>query len=177
MKKNIFYIALVVSCVFILGCAIGGWKRFESKEGGFSVDFPGEPIVNTVKLPTDFGLIPLYVFVLNAQNEFIYSISFVDYPGNLFAQKTAEGALDAARDGVIANVQGQLLSESPISFKGYLGRVVEFSATEGKSYAKARFFLVNQRLYHIMVTTATERKSSYDIRRFLDSFKLIGGAN
>lgn len=170
MKKNI---AMLVICALLFGCALMGWQKFESKEGGFVVTMPGKPTIKTVKLPTDFGLTYLNVFMLSTKEGFAYFVSFIDYPGNLFENKTIDTALDEARDGIISNTQAQLLKEKMISIKGNPGREIEFQATNGATFGRVRLFVVKQRLYHIMVTTSKDKKSSYHINKFLDSFNLL----
>ncbi len=177
MKIKIFNIVLFLVIFFIFGCGLigGKWSKYTSIEGAFSVLLPGEPKPYKVILNTDFGQTYLYVYMLDNKDGFVYSVSYVDYPFGVFQEKSISRILDDARDGAVRNVRGRLLSESSASIKEYPGREVMVESATGGAIVKARFFLVNHRLYQLSVTASKERSSSNNFRRFLDSFKLIEG--
>lgn len=175
MKTRIF--KLLVLCtvvVLITGCDILGWKKYESKEGSFSVRLPAEPKAQKIVLDTEVGRTYLNMYVLNRKDDnFIYSVGYIDYPVTLLQLKNADKILDDGVDGAVRNIQGILISDSKISIKNYPGREVAMEAAGGKVVVKARFFLVGQRMYQLMVTTDKKGADSYHIRKFLNSFELI----
>ncbi|MDD5005223.1 MAG: hypothetical protein PHS93_01805 [Candidatus Omnitrophica bacterium] len=175
MKKTIFSGTLFLALILVLGCSVlGGWKKYISNEGGFAVSMPGAPTSQKIILPTDFGQTYLYVFLLNRKDDnCAYSVSYVDYPAELFQKKSTDRILEDARLGAIRNIQGKLVSESPISLKGNPGKEFIIESGNGEIVVKARVFLVKQRFYELMVTTSKQKSTSFDIKKFLDSFRLL----
>jgi hypothetical protein len=175
MKRKIVNIALLISCVLIVGCAMG-WKKFVSLEGKFTISMPaGKPESYKIIVDTEFGPTYLILFMLDNKDGFIYSVSFIDHYPEFFQRKSRESILDDTRNGAISNVQGKLLSELPTSIKDFPGRYFTFESSNGKMIFKAKIFLVDRRLYDIMVGAPKEKQSSYNLKRFLDSFHLVQG--
>jgi len=175
MKKNIGRLFILCAIVLVIsGCDISGWKQYVSPEGGFSVKMPAEPKAQKIILDTEVGRTYLNIYILNRKDdEFVYSIGYVDYPASLFQLKKADKILDDGRDGAVRNIKGKLISESKIAIDKNPGREVTIESTIGDAVLKAKFFLVGQRMYQLMVTTSKKMSNSYQIKKFLDSFELI----
>jgi hypothetical protein len=176
MRKNIGRFFILCAIVLLIsGCDILGWRAYTSAEGGFSVRLPAEPKGQKIILDTGVGRTYLNIYILNRKDDnFVYSIGYVDYPASLFQLKNADKILDDGRDGAVKNIKGKLISESKISINKNPGREVTIEATAGDAVLRAKFFLVGQRMYQLMVTTSKKKSKSYQILKFLDSFELIG---
>src|ERR1700744_2636583 len=75
----------------------GNWKRFYSKEGNFSVRFPGTPqFTNVTQDVAGFNLVqPLFYVWSDPQTE--YAVNYTDYkntPGTNLQQFTAQQQFD-----------------------------------------------------------------------------------
>jgi hypothetical protein len=101
-----------------------------------------------------------------------YIAGYSDEFDDILRQFTTEQILDAARDGAIANTQGQFLYELSVTKDGYPGRDIYFLTGGGK--ARFQIVLVGNRKYTIGVLSrgATNTKSA---ERFLNSFQLSRG--
>ena len=174
MRVRINNILLFLAIFFVFGCGLigGGWGRYTSIEGGFSVLLPAEPKPQKIILDSDFGQTYLYMYMLDNKDGFVYSASYVDYPLGVFQEKSVAQILDDARDGAVRNVRGKLLSESSISIKKHPGREIMVESATGKAIVKAKIFLINHRLYNLNATASKEMSSSNNFRRFLDSFEI-----
>jgi len=166
MKTKLLALALLA--VFLVGCHQPGWKEFRSSEGAFSILLPGTP---TEQISTA-GPIDFHFFVLE-QKDITYMVGYSDYPDTLVQERTPDVMLDGTRDGAVANVQGELLSELIISLNEYPGRELKIESHGGKVTTKTRIFMVGHRLYQVMVATRKEKAFSENVKRFLDSFKLL----
>jgi hypothetical protein len=173
MRKKIIGIVSMVSIVFLVGCSLFAWRTFTSPEGKFSISMPGQPTVTSIIIDTAFGPTYLNAYMLDSKDGFYYAASFMDHYPQLFEVKSVERILDDSRDGAVANVQGKLLGESAISIKKHPGREIVFESADGKSIVKARLYIVGERFYQIMATTSKEKQSSYNLTRFLKSFRLL----
>jgi hypothetical protein len=91
------------------------------------------------------------------------------------SERQLQNRLDGARDGAINNVNGKLKSSSPITLNGkYPGR--EFTASITKpiqGQIRARVYLVNKRLYQVMLLGTDSWATSPQATDFLNSFQLV----
>jgi hypothetical protein len=147
------------------------WILYRSTTGGFVVEAPGSFQEQRETLQTPHGPLEMYTFDCKSKGERPwFTLMYTDYPSSILMQGS-ETILNSSRDGAVARIRGQLLSEQRISLNGYPGReiIVESGQVEGK----IRLYLVKQRLYGVMATTFHSQLSSREVSRFLDSFKLL----
>jgi hypothetical protein len=146
--------------------APGGWISYSSAAGRFGVLLPAEPRVTEQGL--NIGARKLVNNVFLALTQFaVFVVSYADFPPNTSKSKSL---LDNMRRGVIDGIKGTLISSSNISHKGYPGR--EFRASSESGLYTSRIFLVNARLYQLVVVAVPGKVSSEDVQRFLNSFDL-----
>lgn len=146
------------------------WQEF-TEEGRFSVTVPRALTETTQKEETQIGEIDIHMF-LTKHEEIEYGVGYNDYPPELIIDPQL--GLDGSRDGIIASVDGELLSEQPISIDDHPGRELTIEATENSRtiIVQARIYLVENTLYQILTVAPEEHSSSPDIAKFMDSFKL-----
>jgi hypothetical protein len=168
---NRHLLALVLVAVLLPGCREAEWSEFTTREGGFSVLLPGVPASETRTLNIPSGPVDLHMFGVE-QDGFAYMASYNDYPDELVNQRPAATMLDGARDGAVANVQGELLGESLLTIDGHPGREIKVAASGGQLMMVARIYLVGNRLYQAAVVTDKENALSGNVVKFLDSFRL-----
>lgn len=154
------------------------WKRFVSREGRFTVIFPGTPKVSeeTISAP------PLTFVAHKTQLTTFaeYGVIYGDYPKEIIDQTPADVILDQGAKGGVAEVNSKLLSISPITVNGYPGRLMKERMPNG-TIMQAKIILVGRRLYQVAITTPKpdganrETLGVYDAiaERFLNSFELI----
>ncbi len=146
------------------------WKEFVSKEGRFKVLMPGTPKADKVATESDFGKGTLSMNVAQSGNV-MYGANYSDFPPGI--KKTPIKQLfDSSRDGAVANLQGKLASEKDIKLGDHPGRELRIEVAGGKQLFRARVFLVDQRIYQVVVLSSPEAATSKEADRFLDSFKL-----
>jgi len=77
--------------------------------------------------------------------------------------------LDGAENGMIQNVNAKLLRSSDTKLANkYVGREVK-AELPNKGLVLARIYVINRRLYQIVVTGTREWVTSADATKFLDS--------
>lgn len=162
------------ACVFLvalIGCQQTTWEKFSSSEGAFSALMPGTPTQQVRTAKTSSGLVDAYMFLVE-RRDVAYVVAYSDYPNPMIQAGTPKLILDGARDGAVANVQGKLVRESVISLDGHQGRELQIESPGGKVTVTARLFLVDRRLYQVMVLMHNDKASSEDVNKFLDSFRI-----
>ena len=154
------------------------WKEFVSREGFFTVLLPGMPMQHTQQTESPAGPLDYFTYTLQTQAA-AYFIAYVDFPEVPNDDRGVKKILDGGRDGALATINGNLISETDISLKNIPGRALTVEgATE---LLKARIFLAGLRLYLVMivanknqlVSQATSSVYDASVERYLGSFKLI----
>jgi hypothetical protein len=169
--------SLLVLTLLALGPVLGyaeekkaEWKEFSSKEGQFKVLMPGKPKQEDLETAGDFGKGVLHMNSVHVGKTF-YGANYGDFPAAI-KKAPLKKVLDSSRDGAVANLEGKLAREKDIKLGKYPGREVQIEVGEGKQLFRARVYLVEQRLYQVVVCGTKEVATSKEAERFLDSFKL-----
>lgn len=162
--------AMACGLLLVSGCGKAEFKEFASADGRFKVQMPGTPKEET---QTAAGA-TMKIYSLQ-EKDGAYAAAFADLPipsGESEAQLQAR--LDGSRDGMVRNVGGTLTSESRITLSGkYPGREVQADIPSKKGVLRARIYLVDRRLYQVMVTGTKPWATSADATKFLDSLVLM----
>ena len=182
--KGIAYAAGALAVtIFILGIALfllrdqlsgsAGWREFAPEEGRFSILVPRTPRETTETVETEMGTHDEHTFTV-IHGDIAYIVNYGDYPQSL-RNVDSRAMLDALRDGAVESVGGKLLSERAISVDGYPGREVKIKVSNDSETAimQVRIYIVRNRLYYIYTIAPETRASSPDVKKFLDSFKLL----
>jgi hypothetical protein len=140
------------------------WFNYSSRQGDFIAQMPVEPRVTEQALTIDDVQVVNNVALALTQFA-VFAVSYADLPPNISGSKNL---LDKVRKGVIAGISGKLKSNSNISHKGYAGR--EFQAIAESGLYTSRIFLVNNRLYQLVVVGVPGKVSADEVTHFLSSF-------
>ena len=149
-------------------------QDFTSKEGKFSVAFPGKPKEATKDADSAAGKLSFTRFTYEDGDTGLLVI-YCDYPPKLRKEKGAEKILDDARDGCVEKAKGKLTDEKKrtIGKDKEPGRELLIQLPdEGKPYFRSRMYLVGDRLYQVIVVGPEKYATGKDADAFLDSFKL-----
>jgi len=171
LKKIIGFLigfALVIGIFYYLRSfdSLKRLKPYHSKEGDFSVLFPGEPERKMQKLDTGIGKLEFVLYSAETRKA-AFAVGYVDYPEDMIT----DNMLDDARDDIVKKVKGTLESEKVLDYHGHVGREFEIKVQE-QATVKARVFLIDDRLYQIMVISGSERIIKTRGSKFLDSFEV-----
>lgn len=166
---------LFVSLVLALGCGkpttFAEWKPFSPPGGKFTVLMPGTPVEEVPK--TNTGLEPKkYRIVTAMSNISSMAIAYADQPPQAGGPIDPKKLLDSLRDQAVSDLRGQLIHEQAVSVQGgYPGREWRMSVPGGFT-ALQRTYLVNRRLYSLIVIAGSKGLNSPEAARFLNSFQV-----
>ena len=154
------------------------WKLFYAADGSFRILMPGIPKETKQTVKTKSGNIKLNMFsVERPQEEVKYAVGYVDYSSEyielLNRKNLVEKALDNGRNNVVKKAKGTLISERKIRLGSYFGREISYSKPGG-NIVKQRIYLVEKRLYQVIVETTKARQKFLTKSRegFLNSFNV-----
>src|SRR5215813_4451767 len=153
---------------------VEAWQEFKHEPGNFAVMMPGKPLEMSQTVESQIGKVPMYSFTAQ-EGTLNYMAMYAEYPIALDTPQVAKSSLNGARDLMLNNRNGKLISETDVSFGKYPGR--ELKAKFDGGMIRLRSYVVNQRMYMLMVMAPGDDKSkqleSKKANDFLDSFKFL----
>jgi hypothetical protein len=147
------------------------WKEFVSKPGRFKVLMPDTPEQDSGETESDYGKGTLHMHTAQA-GKALFGAHYTDFPAAI-RKLPLKQVYDSSRDGAVANLKGKLLSEKDVKLGKYPGREIRIEVKGGARLFRARVFLVDRRLYQVVVFGTKETATSKDADRFLSSFRLV----
>ena len=107
---------------------------------------PGKPREATKPVNSPTGTKVMHTWSVARGDQAAYMVAYMDSPAGA-TEQSSDALLDSARDGLLARVKGQLLSEEPETLDGHPGREIRASLRDGKAVARERMFLVGGKIY------------------------------
>ena len=164
---------LVVPAGLASGRDTDDWIDFSPKGGKFTIKVPTKPKEQTQDVDTAVGPITLHLFTVPAGKDGAYLVAYADLPEDALDPDNLDESFDGLEKGFIKGAKWKQLSSKKIKLqKKYPGREITFSVPQLKAKGKARFFVVQTRLYQIVAVGTEEFMEGEDIDFFFDSFRI-----
>lgn len=170
-----FSSALVLIVLLLTACGSKSEPtEFINEEGNFSVMSPFSLEESSQTVDTAAGPIEIHFFMADDGNS-AFMVGYSDYPAEIVDINDPNDMLDGAAEGATANINGTLVSQNNITLDGYPGRELALEGTfdNFNASAKARIYLVGNRLYQVLVISSEGNITTEDMDAFLQSFKLL----
>jgi hypothetical protein len=151
------------------------WKEFQAKQGRFSVLLPGTPVyeVQTRDFPA-VGATQVHTYVLR-QEPYVFLVVYADLPPELLRTGPLAVA-DDMQNAFLETLDARLVSEKDIKISGRAGKEFRADVPKLPGVALSRAAAVGGRVYQIAVVAPREQSRAPELRKFLDSFKLLAPA-
>ena len=142
----------------------------ESKEGGFSVQFPFPVQEERSEQATSAGPLTLHTFVATdpAQTTAWY-VSYTDFPVDAVARVDPGDVIARASLGAVDTLGATDVSTRTLDLDGIPGQ--EVTATTGGNVMRGRFYMVGPRLYQQLLIHPVGQPPA-DVDRFFSSFQV-----
>jgi hypothetical protein len=181
---------LAATVLLVLSASLGlgvqkpdDWIKYTSPEGRYTVSLPAQPKLSTQEgAAADGQKFPQYLAsVVNGDDVAIMVGYFDTLPNLTFSE-------DAARDGMVKQVNGTLISEAPISLGSYSGREFKVStkftqpaadakpAEEIEYIVRARVYEVDKRIYvleFVFPKSLENDALAAKATKYFDSFQVV----
>ncbi len=176
MMKNRLSQCLLVGFLVLTACnqAPPPPEMFTSDSGQFEIAAPAPFEETQQSVETPVGPVEIYTFTAETENT-AYVVAYSDYPTEIIEQTDPQALLDSSRDGAVNNLGGTLISEEVIDLEGNPGRSLVISANANQEQAatiNSRIYLVDNRLYQVLVVSPEGADTVEDSTTFLESFDL-----
>ncbi len=151
--------------------AASEWKRFSPDEGKSSILMPGEEISDMTPDKSEMheGVESTKMY-LSIHETDVFMVSYADF-NNDVTQIPSSQLLDFAVQGMLEDGT-KLLSQENINLGAYSGREIKLWDEKEGIFLTGRVFIVNQRLYMLLVGSDKNPQTS-DVTKFFDSFELM----
>ncbi len=149
-------------------------KEFElkSKDGRFSITFPGKPTEKTSEVPLKGSdqKVSVTNHVLEVGKS-AYIVAYNDYPKGVLAPN-GQDVLKGVRDGNMGTT-GELVTQKVGTFGTKKLPMREFTFTKDKLHFRNMLILDGTRLYQVMIVSDSAKSLTSDTaKEFYESFKL-----
>lgn len=164
---------LMILAFILLGCGateIQTVERYVNAKHQFAVQFPMTATQTNQEVPTDAGNLVIQTFSSQAQ-AIDYAVTVIEYPLVAVQEKGAQTVLEDSVQGSIDSVRGELLERTDISVNDYRG-IQQTVETIDKIFVSANF-LVENKLYILIVTGDKDVFPYENAQTFLDSFEFL----
>jgi len=145
----------------------GGWVKFTSDQGRFSVLLPEAPSDKAETQDSDHGPYTTHLFIVRDAVS-VYLVGWVDYDPSFNFNRQAE--LEANRDNFVKGIQAKLISTRATVFDGY--SALEFVAETEDRVFTSRVYMVGRRPYQIVIGSPKDQDDTVTRNRFFNSFKV-----
>lgn len=153
------------------------WIKFESKEGGFTIDLPAKPTINRARVRMEAGGDVKTILVGTEAEGGKYLAFQVKMPSKV-VKGTENAELDAERDSLAREWNGRVTSERKIRAGKMIGRdfIVQGNPAKevGALTIRVRQYLAEDAMFLAAVVSLPNRDLPVDSGRFLGSLT-IGG--
>ena len=162
--RKLMGLMIVLSLLLAGGCGSKEWKPYTSKEGGFTVLFPGEP----AKADTPGNGVMYAARVSGGE----VSVAYATMPMVPSGDAEQMRILHAARDGSLRSGKATLKSSTDGKYDGC--NAVDYTgfATAENQWFVAKAFIKGSRLYFVAYGGPKSFIDSAEAKQFMTSFKL-----
>lgn len=145
----------------------GGWVKFTSDEGRFTVLMPETPTDKAETTPSEHGPYTTHLFIVKDSTS-VYLIGWVDYDPSFNFNRQSE--MEANRDNFVKGISAKLLETRTTTIDGY--SALEFTAETADRIFKSRVYMVGRRPYQIVIGSPKGYDDTVNVNRFFNSFKV-----
>jgi hypothetical protein len=158
---------LMASLLMPVAAGAQEWKAYTYPDPGFSIQFPGVPVVETGATKNATGVsLPMTRYGVQ-QDRIIYTLSVVNY-----ASTNADALTTIVETQRSLGASGKVTGATGARIGRYFGRVLSLEGTDGSRSAIAIFF-VDKRLYTVVgkALAPNANEESDDATHFLESLQ------
>jgi hypothetical protein len=141
--------------------------KYSSKEGKYSVNFPGKPMVTSNKA----GGVDLHIAMVE-QGGGGFGVIYSDLPADAAKSVKPKALLDGGQKGLIDNFKAKITTSKDFEFGKQKYPARELVAEKDPINLRIQIILVDNRLYQLLVVGPKDIITGKDADAFLKSFEI-----
>jgi hypothetical protein len=154
--------------------------RYFSSEGAYAFRFPGQPKIAEQKHRVSNILVDIHLASYVSPGGTAYIVAYFDVPQAAVDKASADLLLESAVHGAVTMGGWRVTSKKDLKLGEYPGRDVTGEVTARGApelgYGRMRLYLVENRLYQIVLLGSQSKVSPDDFEKCLESFEILPGA-
>lgn len=164
-------VSAITATLLALAANLAWGDTMASRDGRYSIDFPGPAQESTQTVTTGAG--PTTAHILSYRSRKAeFTALYSDYPPGAVEGMPADRVYAGAIDGAVRGSGGKLRSSVAVQAGNVAGREAVFDAPNGAETVRVRYFLVGSRLYQLMYDGPKGSEKQPEATDFLNSFQL-----
>ena len=145
---------------------IPAWKEYKYSDDGFAISGPSKPALQNKTIDTPEVQSHVYIIAIGDD---MAAVGITSYGKG--TKISPPEALQRAKNGLLQSVNGNLVSEKEVSLENNLG--IEFELESEIYHARARYYLVNNKLITLMSFSGHGSPLPPGTTRIFDSLRLL----
>lgn len=139
-------------------------------DGKFTVQMPSAAKEEIDMVDTEVGKTPLHIFMSPVGNDVAYGVFYSDFDGVLLRRTTPMAFLLRGQQGTVKKTKTTLRNSQQIQLGPWPG--LSFVADNAQIVYSSHTYLVDNRLYQLVVVTTKEASDKQESARFFGSFNV-----
>jgi len=171
MKRFALTVAAVVCLLPVVRAE--DWKKFESRDGCFSVQMPGTPTLKTEKVPTVVGDVELHAYTSElADDGGAVFVAYMELPKEVLGSFDVKAGLEGGVNGAANGANGKVKSKTWIKLGDHTGIDADIELLGGLAMARYRAYFANGKMYQVMVIMPILKIDNSTVSKVFDSFEV-----
>ncbi len=171
LGKEVSVYAIFMLLALTVTAAGTEWKEYAIHQGAFAISMPMPPLIEKHTVKTETGPIDTQIVLAKIGSSVAYAVVYCEYPQDALFCKAPEKYLNNAGDQMAREMNGTMISESPIRLDGFPGREIRMTLPNGILHLK--LYAVGRRSYQVYAVSLDNNGSHFDAQKFLASFRLL----
>jgi hypothetical protein len=148
------------------------WKSYTSKDGKFSILWPGEPKITKAEHPQTKTVKTNYKAQTPGGGIQLLMVDVADLPPDEVKKNGLEGTVKAVKDGIASGLKASVISEEKcvVGKAKHSGKDLVLLLEDKSTYVRLRACLVGERLYTVTVVGPKETTEGKVVARLFESF-------
>ncbi len=147
------------------------WKPFVPSDKEFSILLPGVPKKKSREIKTRKGIVEVTSLTLVAKGKGGFYFSFSQPRKSSASRSGEDDRLKQAKTKALKTIRGVLKKEQKLELGNFPGVELYISIKQNK-HLRLRLFVIEDRLYQLLVVGTPAQVASADTNRYFASFKL-----
>jgi hypothetical protein len=147
-------------------------KSYTSKDGKFSILWPGEPKITKSEHPQTKTVKTNYKAQKPGSGIELLMVDVADLPPDEVKKNGLDGTVKAVKDGIASGLKASLISEEKcvVGKAKHPGKDLVLLLEDKSTYVRLRACLVGERLYTVTVVGPKETMEGKVVARLFESF-------
>jgi hypothetical protein len=151
------------------------WKVFKAPDGEFEIKLPTDPAVQKQEQPTPAGNMKMTMYVSSDNDTAtVYMVASCEFPPALkpMLKENPKAIYDGVFAGMIQASMGKETASREVKMGQYTGREMEATVFNGNGRMIGRAFVINDKVYMLLIMSPKDKDLKEDSKKLFDSFKV-----